>query len=147
METEQWIKVYIHSSDSMQQLIRTINIEMKQWGMTLNYVNCPNENITIKQLFEEGRLITIYQTKQCSLQQQNNQNITKKEQENNNIGSCHSCKTRREMYFICQTNRYHKFCERCFKKYSMNHLCPICHHLCECAGCKRLVSDQKISLK
>ena len=79
---------------------------------------------------------------------QHQQHITQQQKDiNSKMGSCHSCKTRREMYFICPTNRYHKFCERCFRKYTIDIVCPICYNLCECASCKRLSSLKHSSSK
>ncbi|BFU22194.1 hypothetical protein EHI8A_109360 [Entamoeba histolytica HM-1:IMSS-B] len=142
MESEQWLDVPLTPNNTVNELIIVVSDKLRKKGITLTNVVCENNHFTIKQLMESGRLVCLEETIKnesrpetpSSCQTDNTKEIN---EQTSPIGSCHCCKTRKEIYFICEKNKYHRICERCMRKFSGVVVCPICNNICTCATCKR----------
>ncbi|EDR29616.1 hypothetical protein EDI_266340 [Entamoeba dispar SAW760] len=142
MESEQWLEVCLTPHNTINELISVVSDKLRKQGKTLTNVVCEDEHFTIKQLMESGRLVCVEETTKnnsrpetpSSSQTENTKETT---DQSSPIGSCHCCKTRKEIYFTCEKNKYHRMCGRCMKKFPGVVVCPICNNICTCATCKR----------
>ncbi|ELP94902.1 hypothetical protein EIN_249460 [Entamoeba invadens IP1] len=125
-----YIEVVLPVSATAADLVLAVSAEMRRNGMTLNEAKLQEaNNLTVKQIVEEGRLICLMESVKVPTAE-----VASPKRE---LGSCHCCKTRKEVIFQCTTSKFHRLCGRCSKKFAGVVGCPICNGECTCAHCKR----------
>eukprot|EP00727_Mastigamoeba_balamuthi_P005989 m51a1_g2009 hypothetical protein (189) ;mRNA; f:1252950-1253588 len=54
--------------------------------------------------------------------------------------SCHRCRSKKSMCFVCPSNAKHKFCESCLRRHfglgELSSACPMCTGTCGCTKCR-----------
>ncbi|ELP94725.1 hypothetical protein EIN_340630 [Entamoeba invadens IP1] len=59
--------------------------------------------------------------------------------------SCHKCRQKRDIVYLCPKNEKHRFCPRCVNGEALKIMekdgCPVCQNTCQCCLCKKRPSS------
>lgn len=125
------VNVTASTMNTIRDVVNSLVEELARSGMKVNNIAMNGDlNMTVGQMVNEGRTISII--------------VGNKKTSHGTVqGSCHRCKTRRGIVFVCRGDPRHKLCEKCASHLRSGGRCPICVRVCDCAQCRRERGGQK----